>query len=523
MMSRNNFTMRYISLFTVALAAVVVVLFSPTQTPTPAAAQDGQQQIPYLDVRPDCKLSGDYIFLLPDTETVGESVVCGQLLTYEEPGNLNSNIIANPFMILKATGDTPVADPILYFSGGPGSSALLGAVEWVESPLREDRDIVLMEQRGAGFSYPSLNCDVYASTSDRDCIRQIEATGANLSNYTTTTNAADIVVLMEELSAAFNYPAFNVYGISYGTRLGLEVMRQANGLLRSVVLDSAYPPDAAWMEMPLNAQRAFDTLFAYCAADAACNTAYPDLEDVFYEVVATLNDDPRFGHYDGADFIDDLYFAMYNTEFLPGLPAAITLYSAGDYREADELMYHGPPQAQLASIAFERFFDAYDDDALDGFYDSLRTLQLSGDVYNIFMCNEVYAVEDIQTAFDLAERADINDAMFNSQINDLENGFDRCDTWNFDATAQLGGPVFSDVPTLVLAGDFDPITPPRWGKLAAEALDNSYFYTFPGVGHAVIDGGACPVDVVLQFLATPDTQPDASCRSEMVLEFYFPD
>lgn len=515
--------------FRLSVVVVVLVLLAvvgPSHTPKPAAAQAGQQ-IPRIDVRPDCKLVGnaEYSFLIPDTEIIGETVTCGHLLTYEDPQDAASNVIMNPFVILKAHSPQPLSDPVIYFSGGPGSSAVLAAPDWVASPLREARDIILVEQRGAGYSYPSLNCFVYDSTSDRDCIRQIEATGADLGNYTTTTNAADIKVLMQELSNTFGYSAYNLYGISYGTRLGLEVMRQASDQLRSVILDSAYPPDAAWMEMPLNAQRAFDTLFAYCAADAACSAAYPNLETVFYEVVYALNDNPLdagWSDYDGADFINDLYFAMYQTSFLPGLPAVIDLYSQGEYGAADELMYNGPPGVSEANARYRDLYDAYDDSALDDFFTSVHVLQLSSDMYAVFMCNEVYSVESIQTAFDLSARADIDGALFDSQISDLEEGFDLCDTWDFDADTRLGGPVNSTVPTLVLAGDFDPITPPRWGKLAAEALENSYFYTFPGVGHAVIDGGECPVDVVMQFIADPATQPDASCRAEMNLEFYLP-
>lgn len=510
--------------FVLMMLAVVMLVGLAQAPPQPAAAQAGQS-LPRIDMRPDCKLTGNsaYTFLIPDTEVVGETVTCGQLLTYEIPSDTASAVISNPFVVLQANNGNPTTDPIIYFSGGPGSSAILAATEWIDSPLREARDIILIEQRGAGYSFPSLNCFTYESNSDRDCIRLIEQNGVNLANYNTSTNAADIVSLMTELATIFDYDSYNLYGISYGTRLGLEVMRQAGPQLRSVVLDSSYPPNADWMEMPLNAQRAFNTLFAYCAADAACAAAYPTLEADFYEVVYELNATPLdagWTDYDGADFINDLYFAMYRTAYLPGLPAVIDLYKQGRYDEADNLLYDGPPGVN--DVDYLELYDAYPENVRTEFFSALYTLQLSADMYAVFMCNEVYSVSELQTAIALAERADIDTAMFESQLSDLERGFDLCDTWSFDAATVLGGAVASDVPTLVLAGDFDPITPPRWGKLAAEALVNSYFFTFPGVGHAVIDGGECPVSVVMQFIATPDTAPDASCRADMQLEFYYP-
>ena len=69
-------------------------------------------------------------------------------------------------------------------------------------------------------------------------------------------------------------------------------------------------------------------------------------------------------------------------------------------------------------------------------------------------------------------------------------------------------PVASDIPTLVLAGEYDPITPPAWGELASNGLENSFFLEFPGLGHGVSLEGGCPLGIILAFLDEPSVNPD---------------
>ena len=101
--------------------------------------------------------------------------------------------------------------------------------------------------------------------------------------------------------------------------------------------------------------------------------------------------------------------------------------------------------------------------------------------------------------------------------------FDNCRTWRVGrGNAVENEAVVSDVPTLVLAGRFDPITPPSWGKLAAATLDNSFFFEFPNAAHGVFLSGECPVNMVQAFLDAPESEPDASCIEDIKLEFYTP-
>jgi pimeloyl-ACP methyl ester carboxylesterase len=92
-----------------------------------------------------------------------------------------------------------------------------------------------------------------------------------------------------------------------------------------------------------------------------------------------------------------------------------------------------------------------------------------------------------------------------------------CEGWEVEPAAPIENePVVSDVPALVISGELDPITPPRWAQGAAENLSNSFFYVFPGFGHGVTRKSACALDIMLQFFDDPTTEPDTSCTDEQV-------
>jgi pimeloyl-ACP methyl ester carboxylesterase len=83
-------------------------------------------------------------------------------------------------------------------------------------------------------------------------------------------------------------------------------------------------------------------------------------------------------------------------------------------------------------------------------------------------------------------------------------------------------PVKSSIPTLILQGEYDPVTPPVNGVLAAQTLSKAYVFLFPGVGHGVLDSriGNCPNDIMNAFLANPAEKPNASCIDNMFEPFF---
>ena len=135
-------------------------------------------------------------------------------------------------------------------------------------------------------------------------------------------------------------------------------------------------------------------------------------------------------------------------------------------------------------------------------------------MYDAVECNEEIPFNDMDSVNELS--APIPDSIEEALVFDIEAQFDTCDLWESGVADSIEDqPIVSDIPTLVLAGEYDPITPPSWGQAAASTLSNSYFYEFPGVGHGAIDGGDCPVEIGLDFFADPNTEPDSSCIASM--------
>ena len=183
------------------------------------------------------------------------------------------------FAILYSDTESAV-DPVIYLEGGPGGSALTSVDDWSESSVRENNDLILLDQRGTGYSLPSLNCvEVEEDESDdplvaeQACFDRFVDEGINLNAYNSVQSASDIADLMALLQDEFEYSAFNLLGISYGTRLALTLMRDHPGSIRSVILDSVYPPnrDVYEHQGPINTR----PVLSWRAPDLECDSAFP--------------------------------------------------------------------------------------------------------------------------------------------------------------------------------------------------------------------------------------------------------
>ena len=238
---------------------------------------------------------------LPVYEIEGVTVLCGRVSVPEERAKRDSKKLSLAFCVLKAHSQFPEADPVIYLQGGPGDSALrqIPLLAKAFAPWRERRDIVAFDQRSAGFSGLSASCAkmLSANTYDivrpddgtldlpaltKECVTELERLGVPLSVYNTTQNALDVPLIVK----ALGYGPYNIYGISYGTKLALEVMRSAPQSVRSVIIDGVAPP---WVNLynsfSLKMDEAIQNVVDQCAADKVCNDAYPDLSRIFIEAL----------------------------------------------------------------------------------------------------------------------------------------------------------------------------------------------------------------------------------------------
>lgn len=453
----------------------------------------------------------------PFETTADEGIRCGYLEVQEDRTDEESAMIALAVAIIPSLSDNPQADPILYLSGGPGDSALADPDSWLESSLRDEREIILLDQRGTGFSEPNLNCvelerqeeDQSTAEAAEACQKRLEEDGINLAAYNSAASAADV----HELRLALGYEEWNLLGISYGTRLALTVMRDFPTGIRSVVLDSVYPPNVdAYTDQPLTNANAIQALLRGCAADSACNEAFPNIEERFYELVAELNESPvelEEDIFSGDNLIDLMVSKLYDTQSIPKLPYAI---DEGYYGNFEPLFDLEAGEEGEAEYQRESPHQDEGDEEEEDFTDS------EGQFYSV-ECHEEVPFGDIDQAEE--QVADYPPELTDKLMADLEDLYAVCDIWQAgEAPQRESEAVVSDIPTLLLAGEYDPVTPPTWARLAAERLSSHYLFEIPAGGHSLTDAGDCPLGIIQAFLARPNQAPDGSCVDGMKVEFF---
>lgn len=471
-------------------------------------------------------------FEMPPGQLEGETVECGYLEIPENRTDPNSRQIQLAVAIFRHPDGAAHPDPIIYLSGGPGGSSLeliSLSFDQVFAPFfSSGRDLIFFDQRGVGFSKPALDCpetqDLSLDLLDNqvggrqvsdqeaynlilssflDCGNDL-AGEADLTAYNTSANAADV----NDLRRALGYDQVNLWGVSYGTRLALGVLRDYPEGLRSVILDSAYPPDVdLYLDAPENADRAFNLLFDACADDPICNQNYPDLQEIFFETVDLLEArpynttivNPLTGEsfdalIDGETLIGLIFQLLYETELLKNLPMYIYQSNQGDFDMLSRIF--GLLLVEIPLIS--------------------RGMNLS------VQCNEEMAFSSLEEfRIVLADHPKLAPLYSLSTLGEM--GFQICREWNSGRANPIENePVYSQIPTLIMAGEFDPITPPAWGLQVKQTLENSYYYEFPGVGHGASSVEGCPRQIALDYIQDPLQAPDDTCIDEMIFGFVTP-
>jgi pimeloyl-ACP methyl ester carboxylesterase len=432
----------------------------------------------------------------------GKDVRCGYLTVPEDHSRPQGPTIRLAVAIFKASYSNPAPDPIIDLQGGPGTQLLAYASSFtpdaISSVWTGDRDFIMLDQRGVGYSQPSLGCQ--ANETLQACHDRLVRQGINLNDFNTIQNAEDV----HDLVRALGYHQVNLYGISYSTRLALTVMRLFPSDIRSVVLDSTSPPqvnlDAGF---PSAIQRAFDALFQGCAASSYCNQHYPHLEAVFARLVSDLNQhpatmqvtNPQTGKpvnvvITGDGVINGLRNALYDTVLIPILPRLISQLAHHDYSQV--LAVVEATNAALGSDSVGMFYSVECSDL------TFITPQA--------MSAAVQMVEPETRHYFLTE---------------LQADYADCQLWHVQPEpAAQRQPVTSAIPTLILAGEYDPATPPTYGMLAARTLSRSYFFLFPGTGHGVVGRISCATSMFQAFVEFPNRTPDSTCLSGVGEPFF---
>ncbi|MCZ2817179.1 alpha/beta hydrolase [Modestobacter sp. VKM Ac-2984] len=459
----------------------------------------------------------------------GIDIECGTLEVPADRDDPGAGTVSLAFGVVAAAAEEPAEEPLVYLSGGPGQGALeivpLAFGELYE-PLAQERDLILLDQRGTGLTEPSLACTEYSSWvreslgSDEpveelaaqataaleECRQPLVDEGVDFDDYDSAASAADL----EDLRRALGHEEWDLYGISYGTRLAQTAMRDHPEGIRAVVLDASYPIDAdLYEETPGNAARALEGLFAACAADAGCAEQHPDLEQTVTDLVAELDAEPATvtvldpttgervqGPLDGAGLVGFLFQSMYSTELIPFLPEVVEAAANDDFGMIGLLLGAFSQQLDLVSVG----------------------QQLA------VQCEEEVSFSDQEVVAAAAAEHPLVESFFDNAPTMGPAVFDVCADWNAGEPDPVENEALtSDIPTLVLAGELDPITPPRWGAQLAEDLGDSVFVEFPSTGHGSVGTHECAVQLTRDFLADPDSEPDASCVDDVELPAFTPE
>lgn len=415
---------------------------------------------------------------------VTKQLQCGTLAVPENWQAPSDKTLDLNVIVANAVSQSPKSDPLFLLMGGPGqaSSELVAGLLKIFRSVREDRDLVFIDQRGTGKS-SALVCDeedgdiyeVLSSDFNVDDVKKcIASFDVDLSQYNTNNAILDFDAVRE----ALGYQQINLYGISYGSRAAMVYMREKPAALRSVILDGVVPPQVVVGPMGIEAERAFDIMIEQCSQSEACAKQFPNFLGDYQKIRAQLEQAPiktMIDHpvtdksialnIDSKKFINQIRNMFYSVGMRELVPYVVSEFSKGNYKPFVGMM-------------------SQSEDSTGGMYVGLT--------FNI-LCNE-----DIPRASrDLLAKDSANRF---SGAHTFEVFSSICEHWpTFDAPENFGDKVTSDIPTMLLSGELDPVTPPAWGSLAAEGLSNSKHYIAKNAGHGLITQ-SCAANMISEYL-----------------------
>ncbi len=434
-------------------------------------------------------------------QATGTPIRQGVFRVYENRAAASGRVLELDIVVFPAIEQPAKPDPVFFVAGGPGQNATAFVDGWARHWVRQARDIVLLSQRGTsggnrlqcglpgsdddiqGYFEPAFDADAF-----RECLKQLRQR-ADLRMYSTPIAMDDL----NDVRRALGYQKINLFGGSYGSRAELVYLRRHPETVRCAVLNSVAP---LAFRNPLyhaeGAQHALDRVFERCEAHEDCRDVFGDLRKKFDTIMKRLSKQrakatvrhPRTG--------EKVDVRISRDAFADGL----RVYMYVNYQDVPRIIFE----------AYEGDFDLFAEAGLQ----RARGLR-HGLAFGMLAC--VTCAEDVA-------RIDPDEIEKHTRGTFLGDGRVRrqmeiCKFWpKSDLPDDYGEPVRADVPVLLLSGELDSVTPPKWGAEAARNLGNATHVIAPG-SHGV--GGPCIDSIVRAFLEQPDRKPDTSCVDRMRL------
>jgi len=411
---------------------------------------------------------------------------CGFLEAPENPAAPDGRRIRLRVAVAEATSTRVAPDPVFFFAGGPGQAA---TETWVMirhplAKIRKHRDIVMIDQRGTGQSnrlqceadqdVDPLNAEVDLESVARETRRCLASLDSDPRFYTTTIAMQDY----DRVREAMGYERVNLIGVSYGTRSAQVYLRQFPDRVRSVVLDSVVPMQLALgQEHAPMLDRAVKQVLDQCGTDETCSALYPDTAREVTELFRRLREHPREATITNPWTGEPLNLRL--TADTLAVAVRFLSYSSETQALLPLLVHEALTTGNLERLAAQAVLVL-----------SEISEMISRGMEAAVMCSEDYPYMD----FD----ADYGDTiMGNLMLRAIET---QCGLWpRGEVPEGFHEPVASDVPVLLMAGERDPVTPPRYAAQVAETYPNSLNLVARGQSHSVLRL-VCMQEVTTSFI-----------------------
>ena len=426
---------------------------------------------------------------------------CADFPVSENRDDPHSRKIHLKLAVLRSSAQVPSRDMLVFLAGGPGQAATDAAstVASVLQPLRAHRDVLLLDQRGTGGSN-ALSCkDSNSATAQDDedsddvgkirsgaaqCLKQLSPR-ADPRYYTTTVAVQDL----EDVRKALGSPTFDLIGVSYGTRMAQQYLMRHPDAVRSVVLDSVVPnPLALGESFAQTLDEALKLQFARCTAEPACKQRFGDPDQTLYQLRDALRANPH-----QVSFRDpETYRTVQRVLSESSLANVVRMFA------------YTPPTAALLPMSI--------DAAAHGDVGPLlgQAKILSGDLSELMGSGMQYSVICSEDADLLTARPQDEQTILGTKMVDGLKAI--CSVWpKGTRPADFHQPLKTDKPILLLAGQYDPVTPPRYAEEVARGLPNARVLVLKGQAHSVMSAGCAP-KLIKKFVEELDPKAlDATC------------
>jgi pimeloyl-ACP methyl ester carboxylesterase len=434
--------------------------------------------------------------------TSPNEIIDGILEVPENRKNSNSRTLKLVYKVLKAKKADSLKAPIVYLQGGPGGATLIMEEFWKNHPLRNDRDIVLMDQRGTGDS--EANCieigDAMFAIARHDldnegeiralkailleCKETMKHDGVDVAGYTSKENAADF----EDLRKALGYEKWNLFGVSYGSRLGLTIMRDFPNGVRSAVLAAILAPETNYInDYFRNFEHSLLSVLERCEKNEDCNNRYPNSKERLLRTLEKLQSDPLHFDYEGKPFVLNpqdallvLNLSLYDRNSIGNIPLLIEALESG---ETEPLV-----------------------NAIKGI-EYLYTLINWPMNYSVMIYEELPFYDELAMVESLKRSEILVSLSLSSDF-----GVELLNNWHSYRASELENQaVVSEIPTLMASGGLDHVTPISNATEALKHLKNGYELIFSDEGHSLYN--PCFFQITEDFLNDPFHKPDLECSS----------